>query len=570
MTPTRSRARPASGTAPAPAPGAPLRTGSLRTRTVVAVTALLAVLLLALALTVQALVGDRLRAQVVERLGDRAAAAAALVGTVDDDDLADRLSAQGVSVVVTSPDGGAVTAGPSPDDLRAGPGADPLGELPGPAGGPRDSGSATGGTTGSGGTTPPDPTSTEPTSGDATVSVTSSSVVDDGDLIRYEAVLSDGTELALTAGTSSIDDTLATLRGVLLGASAAFLLLAAGALVLVVRRTLRPLERMTAVARSISGGDRGRRLRPTRPTTELGRTAAAFDEMLDDLERAEGAALAAEARLRSFVSDAAHELRTPVAGIQAAADTLVRAQLDDDERERLTVHVVRESLRAGRLIGDMLLMARLDEGLALDPRPLDVAEVARGAAERQRVRGGDVAVEVVTDGPVPPVAGDPDRLGQVVGNLLDNAVRHARSSVRVSVVSRGVDDTAEVIVRVDDDGRGVDDADRERVFDRLVRLDEARARGDGGSGLGLPIARAIARAHGGDVVCLPRAAGGGADPGLGGADPGLGGARFELRLPATARSATQSAAAQSSSAQTETPLHAHPTWHGGAERNRPE
>ncbi|NII49746.1 HAMP domain-containing sensor histidine kinase [Frigoribacterium endophyticum] len=536
-------------------------------------TALLAVLLLALALTVQALVGDRLRAQVVERLGDRAAAAAALVGTVDDDDLADRLSAQGVSVVVTSPDGGAVTAGPSPDDLRAGPGADPLGELPGPAGGPRDSGSATGGTTGSGGTTPPDPTSTEPASRDATVSVTSSSVADDGDLIHYEAVLSDGTELALTAGTSSIDDTLATLRGVLLGASAAFLLLAAGALVLVVRRTLRPLERMTAVARSISGGDRGRRLRPTRPTTELGRTAAAFDEMLDDLERAEGAALAAEARLRSFVSDAAHELRTPVTGIQAAADTLVRAQLDDDERERLTVHVVRESLRAGRLIGDMLLMARLDEGLALDPRPLDVAGVARGAAERQRVRGGDVAVEVVTSGPVPPVAGDPDRLGQVVGNLLDNAVRHARSSVRVSVASRGVDDTAEVVVRVDDDGRGVDDADRERVFDRLVRLDEARARGDGGSGLGLPIARAIARAHGGDVVCLPRAAGGGADP-------GLGGARFELRLPAaarsattrsaTTRSATQSAAAQSSSAQTETPLHAHPTWHGGAERNRPE
>ena len=562
MTPPATRGR------PGPAPGAPLRTGSLRTRTVVAVTALLAVLLLALALTVQALVGDRLRAQVVERLGDRAAAAAALVGTVDDDDLADRLSAQGVSVVVTSPDGGAVTAGPSPDDLRAGPGADPLGELPGPAGGPRDSGSATGGTTGSGGTTPPDPTSTEPTSGDATVSVTSSSVVDDGDLIRYEAVLSDGTELALTAGTSSIDDTLATLRGVLLGASAAFLLLAAGALVLVVRRTLRPLERMTAVARSISGGDRGRRLRPTRPTTELGRTAAAFDEMLDDLERAEGAALAAEARLRSFVSDAAHELRTPVAGIQAAADTLVRAQLDDDERERLTVHVVRESLRAGRLIGDMLLMARLDEGLALDPRPLDVAEVARGAAERQRVRGGDVAVEVVTSGPVPPVSGDPDRLGQVVGNLLDNAVRHARSSVRVSVVSRAGDDAAEVVVRVDDDGRGVDDADRERVFDRLVRLDEARARGDGGSGLGLPIARAIARAHGGDVVCLPRAAGGGADP-------GLGGARFELRLPAaarsaTTRSATQSAAAQSSSAQTETPLHAHPTWHGGAERNRPE
>jgi len=517
-------------TAPVAATPEGLRTGSLRARTVLAVTALLAVLLLALSLTVQAVLGERLRTQIEDRLADRAAAAAALVGTVDDDDLADRLSAQGVSVVVTSPDGGAVTAGPSPDDLRAGPGADPLGVGPGPAGAGRDSSAGSSGSAsdaGSGGALPGDATDDavprEATGGAAaTVTVASSAVTTDDGLIRYEATLSDGTELALTAGTSSVGETLGTLRAVMLGASAVFLLLAAGALVLVVRATLRPLDRMTAVAGSIARGDRGRRLRPSRPGTELGRTATAFDEMLDDLERAESSALAAEARLRSFVSDAAHELRTPVAGIQAAADTIVRGGLDDDERERLAVHVVRESLRAGRLVDDMLLTARLDEGLALDRQPLEPAAVLRAAVERQRVRTPSVDLALDVQGAPESVPADADRLAQVVGNLLDNAARHARGRVHVAAGTRGAD----LVVRVSDDGPGVPAAERERVFDRLVRLDDGRGRADGGAGLGLPIARGLARAHGGELRCLGSEDGGDDDQA-----GTLGGAVFELTLP---------------------------------------
>ncbi|WP_317231194.1 histidine kinase dimerization/phospho-acceptor domain-containing protein, partial [Clavibacter sp. MX14-G9D] len=337
----------------------PLRTGSLRTRTVLAVLALLAVLLVALSLTVQAILGAELRQQIQDRLADRASAAAALVGVLDDEDLAERLSAQGVAVQITSPDGGAVSVGP---------GRDPLGgTLPGPPG------------DGPGSATTPAPA---PATGDDAVTVTASSVVSSDREITLRSDLSDGTVLELSASTGSVDGTLASLRGILAGASAVFLLLAAVALMVVVRRTLKPLEDMTGVARSIGRGDRGRRLRPTRPGTELGRTATAFDEMLDDLEHAEHQALAAEARMRAFVADAAHELRTPVAGIRASADALVRAHLSGEERERLSVHVVREAIRAGRLVDDMLMMARLDEGLSVEGRPVRIPPAVEAAAAR--------------------------------------------------------------------------------------------------------------------------------------------------------------------------------------------
>ncbi|PPG26056.1 HAMP domain-containing sensor histidine kinase [Rathayibacter sp. AY2B9] len=481
-------------------PGA-LRTGSLRLRTVLAVLALLAVLLLALSATVQAVLGERLRDQIEERLQDRASAAAALVGTIADDALASRLSAQGVSVRITSPEGEDVVAGPSPEQLRLGPGAaDQLGEPPSPPG-----------TSSSSGAVPPRAAS-------AAVTVVSSSVAADDELITLESTLSDGTRLELTSEAGSVGSTLAQLNGILLAASAVFLLLAALALIVVVRATLRPLERMTDVARDIAHGDRGRRLRPSRPRTELGRTATAFDEMLDDLEQAERSALAAEAtalaaeqRMRAFVSDAAHELRTPVAGIQAAADALVRADGGEQERERLSVHVVRESMRAGRLIQDMLLMARLDEGLALESRPLDPAGVAEAAIERQELRRPDLAIELHRPAEPLLVSADADRLAQVLGNLLENGARFARSRIDVAVEAAA----DSVTITVDDDGPGIAEADRERVFDRLVRLDDARNRADGGSGLGLPIARGLARALGGDLV----------------AEAGPVGARFRVTLP---------------------------------------
>jgi two-component system OmpR family sensor kinase len=503
---------------PAPDTAAPgLRTGSLRVRTVVAVLLLLAVLLAALAVTVELTLGQRLRSQVVDRLSDRAAAAAALVGTVDGDELADRLSAQGLSVVIRDANGDAIVAGPSPDQLRDGPPS--LGDGPG-RGGPAsglDEGRGGAGTdaqdgpgtgaTGSGtGATGTD-TDTGTDSGDAgsasssdAVAVTSSEVRSDDEVTTLVSQLSDGSTITLTTDSRSVGETLVQLRWVMIGASAAFLLIAAIGLALVVRATLRPLDRMTTVARSIAHGDRGRRLRPARRDTEIGRVAVAFDEMLDGVEGAERTALDAETRVRAFVSDAAHELRTPVAGMRAAADTLVRSPGTADERERLATHVVREAERASRLIDDMLLMARVDQGISLDVARVDLGAALLADVERHRLRRPSLDLRVVLpDGPVV-VAADAGRVSQIVGNLVDNAARATGGTGQVTLwldASRA----DEVAVFVSDDGPGVPDADRERVFDRLVRLDQARRSGDGGAGLGLPIARGLARAHGGDLVC---------------------------------------------------------------------
>ena len=500
---------------------AALATGSLRARTVVAVLVLLALLLVALGVVVQATLGQRLRGQVEERLLDRASAAAALVGTLDADDLADRLSAQGLSVVIDDPDGGSVVAGPTPDELRAGPpavGAE-LPPAPGRATAEAGPGSGEAG----------DASSTGSSAADATVTVASSSVSSDDEVTTLVSELSDGTTITLTTDSSSVGETLAQLRWVMLTASAAFLVLAAVGLVLVVRATLTPLDRMTRLARSIAAGDRGRRLRPARTGTEIGRVAVAFDEMLDGVEGAEraaveatGVAVAAEQRMRSFVSDAAHELRTPVAGMRAAADTLVRSDVDagPEERQRLAAHVVREAERASRLVDDLLLMARVDRGLELELAPVDLEALAGEVVEVQRLRRPSLDLRVVRGGAAAAgagsagagsagagsagcgsavVAADSGRLAQVLGNLIDNAARATGGRGQVAVTI-DADDPHAVTLTVADDGPGVPAADLERVFDRLERLDPARRTGDGGAGLGLPIARGVARAHGGELV----------------------------------------------------------------------
>ncbi|OII13472.1 HAMP domain-containing sensor histidine kinase [Curtobacterium sp. MCBA15_008] len=480
--------------------GPTLRTTSLRLRTVVAIVVLLAVLLAGLAVAVEVLLGVRLRAQVEDRLRDRAAAAAALVGTVDVEDLADRLSAQGLSVRIVQPDGAAVEAGPTPDQLRAGP-PDP-GALPVPV--PRGSESAGTGSSSSG-------------SGRTTSTVVSSAVHEDDGVLTLVSRLDDGTRITLTAGTRDVQDTLVQLGWVMGGASTAFLGVAVLGVVLVVRRSLRPLDVVTSTARSIAGGDRGRRLRPSQPDTEIGRVAVAMDEMLDAVEGAEGDAVAAEARVRAFLSDAAHELRTPVAGVRAAADTLVRGGGDDATREALAVLVVRQADRAARLVDDMLTMARLDRGIELDRHVVDLGAVLVAEADRLRSRLPDVDLTVVVPARPVPADLDTERLAQVLGNLVDNAARATGGAGRVVVTLERGDRGS--LVRVEDDGPGIATDDRERVFDRLVRLEAARDARSGGAGLGLPIARGIAEAHGGALRH--------------GTDGTLGGAVFELTLPAS-------------------------------------
>jgi two-component system OmpR family sensor kinase len=454
------------------------RTRSLLTRTVASVLLVMAGLLVVLGVSVDTALGSRLRGEIEQRLQDRIETAQALSGSVDDDTLADRLSGQGVSAYVRTTDGAVHTSGPSPEEIST-----TAPKQPPPTRGPAPQ---------------PRPVPGAP----------SGEVEQLGSVLTLDGTLGDGTVVRVAADSGQVETTLAQLRIVLVVASVAALLVAAAVLLVVVRRSLAPLDHMTRVARSITSGDRGQRLRPDRPRTDIGRTASAFDAMLDEVEGAERTALAAEQKLREFLSDAAHELRTPVAGMQAAAESLLRNQTTRAGREELAVHVVREARHAARLVDDMLLMSRVDEGIDLERAPLDLVAAARSAAARPSLRA---ATRIEIDGdPQAWTLADADRIAQVLGNLLANACRVA-DTVRISV-GRCDDD---VVVEIADDGPGVPPGDRERIFERMVRLDEGRDRHAGGVGLGLPVARGIAEAHGGSLTCVDAAAG----------------ARFRLVLP---------------------------------------
>ena len=193
-----------------------------------------------------------------------------------------------------------------------------------------------------------------------------------------------GATLLLSADTSLLDGASRTLQRVLLISGAAALLITALALILGMRFALAPLDAMTSLARSIAAGRRGGRLQPTRTDTELGRTAEAFDEMLDSLEGAEQTARGSEQHMRQFVADAAHELRTPVTGLQTAAETLLQLgpEATPERREELELLLVRESRRAGTLVADLLELARIDAGLVLRHRPVNLRSLAQTQVDR--------------------------------------------------------------------------------------------------------------------------------------------------------------------------------------------
>jgi two-component system OmpR family sensor kinase len=329
--------------------------------------------------------------------------------------------------------------------------------------------------------------------------------VDDETTVRRSTLVAPGrvnrAELTLAVDTSLLDGAQATLRRVLILTGLSALLLSALLVAVAVRLALRPLTSMAALARTIADGRRGSRLAPTRTDTELGQTASAFDAMLDELEGAESRAQQAEARTRAFLADAAHELRTPIAGVQAAAETLLHAgdQLGAAEREQLEVLLVREALRAGKLVSDLLQTARLDAGVQPVRAPVALRGLVLAEVERARLLSPQVRFEL--SGPDVVVAADEALLAGILRNLIDNALRAVGASGAVGVHLDQQEGLA--TVEVTDSGPGVPAAERERIFDRLVRLDQSRSADRGGAGLGLAIARGYARAHGGELTCEP-------------------------------------------------------------------
>ena len=255
------------------------------------------------------------------------------------------------------------------------------------------------------------------------------------------------------------------------------------------RVSLRPIDVVVATARQIQSGQRGERLRPDRTDTELGRMALAFDEMLDALEAALAEARASDEATKRFLSEAAHQLRTPITGIQASVEALPAAH-DQAERDELLASVAREAARAGRRVAALLRMARLDQGGEPARQPCDMVALCQEEVERTAALAPGVQVIFRSGQPSLRVEVDPDGVREALANVLDNARRHATNRITVRLSTSG----REVELRVEDDGPGLPRGDDERVFERFVSLD-----GRGGSGLGLAIARGIARGHGGDL-----------------------------------------------------------------------
>jgi signal transduction histidine kinase len=269
-------------------------------------------------------------------------------------------------------------------------------------------------------------------------------------------------------------------------------------------RALRPVEAMRREADEITSALLDRRLPIPPGSDEIPRLAVTINEMLDRIQRS-------HERQRQFVSDASHELRSPLAVIRQSAE-VARSYPGRVSTADLADDVLAESRRLEGLVNALLVLARLDDaGVVTDSTPVDLDDIVLREAGRVRaVPGLTVDVSHVSGGQV---RGGAVLLGQVVRNLVDNAVRHAASRIMIAVR----EDRDWVEMTVEDDGDGIAPAERERVFDRFVRLDSARAREAGGAGLGLAIVRNIVElAHG--TVAVDSSA--------------CGGARFTVRLPA--------------------------------------
>jgi two-component system OmpR family sensor kinase len=259
---------------------------------------------------------------------------------------------------------------------------------------------------------------------------------------------------------------------------------------------LRPLRRIEGTAAAIAAGQLDQRVERADTRTEVGRLGLALNAMLGRIEEAFAEKEASEARLRRFIADASHELRTPLSSVRAYAELFERgAKERPDDLARAMAGIEREARRMGLLVDDLLLLARLDQGRPLERRPVDLAEVAGDAVDAARMLEPGRELELVAADGVT-VTGDRERLRQLLDNLLTNVRVHTPPGVRASVRVAPLED-GRALIEVADEGPGLDEAQRAKVFERFYRVDPSRSRDAGGSGLGLSIVAAIAQAHGG-------------------------------------------------------------------------
>lgn len=330
----------------------------------------------------------------------------------------------------------------------------------------------------------------------------------------------DGTGSVMVAlSLKDMDHTIQRLVGIQAAAGVILLVLLAGVGTYVVRRSLRGLEDVEHTAVAIAGGDLSRRVPQRDPRTEVGRLSLALNQMLGQIETAfaqrtasefaarrsedvarqsEEAARQSEDRMRRFVADASHELRTPLTSIRGFAE-LARHRGDVTDADTMR-RIEDEAKRMGLLVDDLLLLARLDQQRPLRSESVDLLPIAADALHNAQAVQPDrhISLTILPESEAPVVSGDEARLRQVLGNLVSNALHYTPvdAPITVSVGTRG----SEAILEVSDTGPGLTDEQKARIFERFYRVDTARTRSTGGSGLGLSIVAALVAAHHGHVT----------------------------------------------------------------------
>ena len=304
------------------------------------------------------------------------------------------------------------------------------------------------------------------------------------------------------------------------------LLITAGLLVLlgataglVIRRELRPLESIASAADAIARGDLTRRVQESDPSTEIGRLGYAFNDMLDGISSLLDERRRNEDKLRRFIADASHELRTPVAAVRGYTDLYQAGALPDESSvDRAMERMGFESRRMGALVDDLLTLIQADAEHAVGHELVDLNVLLTGVVDDAAVIDPTRTWRLIAGNEPVDVVGDRLRLHQVFANLLSNIRTHTpEGTVATTSVLPG---SGEIAVSVSDNGPGVSDDDLDRLFDRFYRVDPSRSRERGGTGLGLSIVAAIVRGHGGRIaashapgggltvtVVLPRASG---------------------------------------------------------------
>jgi two-component system OmpR family sensor kinase len=350
----------------------------------------------------------------------------------------------------------------------------------------------------------------------------------DPQLGRYRVVSVEtegGAVLVVGLPMASLEQTVTQLVWIVVAVTVGGIALATAVAYLIVRASVRPLERVAQTATDVSRlplerGDVPLAVRvpdvDADERTEVGRVGAAFNRMLGHVAGALSARQASEDKVRRFVSDASHELRTPLASIRGYAELtrMSPEELPTDATYALA-RIESEAARMTTIVEDLLLLARLDEGRALESEPVDMRTLVADAVNDARVSAPDHewTIEVPPDGVPTIVQGDASRLFQVVSNLLANARVHTPAGTRVATTLRLVAGVAAPTDRADgstdardrleiavtDDGPGIAPEIRERVFERFVRGDSSRSRATGSTGLGLAIVRAVTEVHGGSV-----------------------------------------------------------------------